>query len=50
MIVIAHRLSTVIDSDLIIVMDKGTIVEAGTHKELLDKNGYYTKLIKLQTL
>ncbi|MBR1773965.1 MAG: ABC transporter ATP-binding protein [Bacteroidales bacterium] len=50
MIVIAHRLSTIINSDLIIVMDKGKIVETGTNTELLAKDGYYTKLIKLQTL
>ena len=50
MVVIAHRLSTVINSDLIIVMDKGKIVETGTHRSLLEKNGHYSKLIKLQTL
>ncbi|MBO6118358.1 MAG: ABC transporter ATP-binding protein [Bacteroidales bacterium] len=50
MVVIAHRLSTVVDSDLIIVLDRGKIVETGSHEELLKKNGYYTKLIKLQTL
>ncbi|HEY9058973.1 MAG TPA: ABC transporter ATP-binding protein [Pseudobacteroides sp.] len=46
--VIAHRLSTIRESDMILVMDKGNIVESGTHKELLNKNGYYTKLYKSQ--
>ncbi len=49
-IAIAHRLSTILDSDMIIVMDKGRIIEIGSHQELLDKNGYYAHLIKLQTL
>ncbi|MDO5760495.1 MAG: ABC transporter ATP-binding protein, partial [Bacteroidota bacterium] len=42
---IAHRLSTITDADKIIVMDNGRIVESGTHKELLEKNGYYTSLV-----
>jgi len=48
-IVIAHRLSTIISADLICVMDKGEIVEKGTHQELLDLGGYYSKLQKMQT-
>lgn len=44
-IVIAHRLSTIRDCDEIVVFDKGTVVERGTHDELYSKNGYYTKLI-----
>ena len=43
-LVIAHRLSTVINADLILVMDKGQVIEQGTHAELLAQNGYYTKL------
>lgn len=42
--VIAHRLSTIEHADRIIVMENGKIVEQGTHKELLDRNGAYTKL------
>lgn len=46
--IIAHRLSTIKNADLILVMDKGDIVEQGTHKELLEKNGFYTKLYNSQ--
>lgn len=42
--VIAHRLKTIIDSDVIIVMNKGSIVEYGTHNELMDKKGFYADL------
>ena len=47
-IVIAHRLSTIKNSDLIYAMKEGKIVEKGTHKELLELNGYYAGLIKSQ--
>ncbi|GHO82064.1 peptidase domain-containing ABC transporter [Dictyobacter formicarum] len=47
-IIIAHRLSTIRNADLILVMDQGTIVESGTHQDLLLKNGFYTNLIKQQ--
>jgi ATP-binding cassette subfamily B protein len=43
-LVIAHRLSTVINADEILVLDHGTIVERGTHSELLDRNGVYAAL------
>ncbi|WP_299378372.1 ABC transporter transmembrane domain-containing protein [uncultured Kiloniella sp.] len=46
--VIAHRLSTVIDADMIYVMDKGKIIEEGTHTQLLKKSGTYAKLYALQ--
>jgi ABC-type multidrug transport system fused ATPase/permease subunit len=42
--IIAHRLSTIREADLILVMDKGQIIEQGTHKELLEKNGFYARL------
>jgi ABC-type bacteriocin/lantibiotic exporter with double-glycine peptidase domain len=47
-IVIAHRLSTIRNADLILVVDQGTIVERGTHESLLERNGYYAKLIQSQ--
>ncbi len=47
-LVIAHRLSTVRDADLIVVMDKGRIVETGTHEELTAKNGAYARQAALQ--
>ena len=48
-VVIAHRLSTIQKADLIIVMNKGEIVEQGTHSELLIKSGTYAKLVSLQS-
>lgn len=45
---IAHRLSTIADADQIIVLDKGRIIERGTHEELLAKKGYYYNLYNLQ--
>jgi subfamily B ATP-binding cassette protein MsbA len=47
-IVIAHRLSTVRRADLIVVMEKGKIIQTGTHYELLEKGGVYRKLYELQ--
>lgn len=49
-VVIAHRLSTVIDADKIIVMDHGEIVGIGTHKELLKSLPYYKKLVDAQNV
>lgn len=46
--VIAHRLSTIYHADLILVIDKGRIVEKGTHKELLAKKGLYRELYQMQ--
>jgi subfamily B ATP-binding cassette protein MsbA len=47
-IVIAHRLSTIRHADEIIVLQQGKIVERGTHQELLDKAGFYRKLVEMQ--
>lgn len=47
-VIVAHRLSTVKDADNILVLDKGRLVEQGTHKELSAQKGHYYKLIKNQ--
>ena len=47
-LVIAHRLSTIVDADKILVMDQGRIVERGTHRELLAKQGIYAHMWALQ--
>ena len=47
-IVIAHRLSTILAADLILVMDRGQIVERGTHTDLINQNGLYARLYETQ--
>ena len=47
-VVVAHRLSTVKDADKIIVLDKGKVVEEGTHQELVERRGAYYTLVKNQ--
>jgi len=49
-IVIAHRLSTIQNADLIVVMQKGQIIEQGKHQELLDKKGVYSNLVAMQSI
>jgi ATP-binding cassette subfamily B protein len=46
--VIAHRLSTIRDADTILVMNKGSIVEQGSHEQLLAKQGFYAELYESQ--
>ena len=46
--VIAHRLSTIVSADLILVVRDGKITERGTHRELIEKKGYYYSLYKMQ--
>ena len=46
--IIAHRISSIKDSDLILVLEDGSIIESGTHKELLDKKGHYYDVYKAQ--
>ncbi len=48
-LVIAHRLSTIEGADLILVLDRGQVVERGTHAELIALNGHYSKLNQMQT-
>lgn len=47
-LIIAHRLSTIQKADHIVVMEKGDIIEQGTHQELMERNGTYRKLVELQ--
>ena len=46
--VIAHRLSTIRNADQILVLKQGEIIERGTHQELLEKEGLYAKLARIQ--
>lgn len=47
-VIVAHRLSTITSCDVIYVFDQGSIVESGTHRELIDEDGYYRKLYDIQ--
>jgi len=49
-IIIAHRLSTIRNVDRILVLKQGQLVEAGSHEELLDQEGLYSSLYRLQML
>lgn len=46
--IVAHRLSTIMSADIILVMREGEIIEKGTHEELVEKNGFYAELYKSQ--
>ena len=46
--IVAHRLQTIRDADLILYMEQGRVLEQGTHRQLLEKNGYYAKLYRSQ--
>lgn len=46
-LIIAHRLQSIVSADMIVVMDKGQIAECGTHRELLDQKGLYEKLYRI---
>ncbi|MGH3489424.1 MAG: ABC transporter ATP-binding protein, partial [Actinopolymorphaceae bacterium] len=47
-VLVTHRFSTVSAADLIVVLEHGSVVEIGTHTELLDADGHYTELYRLQ--
>ena len=46
--IVAHRLSTIKNADLILVMNKGNVIEKGTHDELIEKHGFYYNLYNSQ--
>ncbi len=48
MIVIAHKLSTIMEMDRILVFDKGQVIEEGSHRQLLRRNSHYKKLWDMQ--
>jgi len=47
--IIAHRIQSIMNADLILVMDQGRIVQIGTHEELLAQGGFYQKIFDIQT-
>jgi subfamily B ATP-binding cassette protein MsbA len=47
-VIVAHRLSTIVNCDIIYMFDKGRVVESGTHTELIAKNGLYKNLYEIQ--
>lgn len=49
-VIIAHRLSTIINADMIVAVKKGEVVETGTHKELMEKKGFYHNLVLFQSV
>lgn len=49
-ILIAHRMSTVIDADIIVVVENGQVSETGTHQSLLDNSKFYNQLVSMQNL
>lgn len=49
-VVIAHRLSTIVNADIIYVLDEGRVVESGSYSELMDRQGYFEKMTRLQLL
>eukprot|EP01084_Bolivina_argentea_P163170 283900_1 len=48
LVIVAHRLSTVVNADKICVVDEGQVVESGTHEELLEMKGIYASLVERQ--
>ena len=46
--IVAHRLSTIRNADIILVMNEGNVIESGSHKELIEKDGFYAKLYNSQ--
>ena len=46
--IVAHRLSTILDADLILVMNAGSVIEQGTHAQLMEKRGFYYELYNAQ--